>query len=157
MLTAMPMNQAEAANPLQRVGDVLQIAVPVYAFGLAMNEQGHEGMKQFAYTLISSQLTVHILKVTTNQKRPCYKEGDKKNSFPSGHTSAAFLGATFIHKRYGFKKAIIPYGAAILTGISRVQAKKHHVRDVIVGALISGFWTACFVDRKDNLTLAVDE
>ena len=75
MLTAMPMNQAEAANPLQRVGDVLQIAVPVYAFGLAMNEQGHEGMKQFAYTLISSQLTVHILKVTTNQKRPCPKKG----------------------------------------------------------------------------------
>jgi membrane-associated phospholipid phosphatase len=144
---------------LQKAGDILQFAVPAYAFGLAMCEENKDGVKQFAYSIISSQTTVHVLKQVTQQKRPCFKEGDKKSSFPSGHASSAFAGATFIHKRYGFKKAIIPYGAAILTGVSRVKAKKHHVRDVVAGALISGFWTMCFVDRldkKDGMVLTSD-
>lgn len=147
------------ADSLQKAGDILQFAVPAYAFGLAMCEENKDGVKQFAYSIISSQTTVHVLKQVTQQKRPCFKEGDKKSSFPSGHASSAFAGATFIHKRYGFKKAIIPYGAAILTGVSRVKAKKHHVRDVVAGALISGFWTMCFVDRldkKDGMVLTSD-
>jgi hypothetical protein len=41
--------------------------------------------------------------------------------------------------------------------VSRIQAKKHHVRDVVAGAIISGLWTMCFVDRKENLVLSVDE
>jgi membrane-associated phospholipid phosphatase len=148
------------ADSLKKAGDILQFAIPVYAFGLAMCEENKDGVKQFAYGIISSQVTVHALKQVTQQKRPCFREGDKKNSFPSGHASSAFAGATFIHKRYGFRKAIIPYGAAILTGVSRVKAKKHHVRDVVAGALISGFWTMCFVDRldkKEGVALTSDE
>ncbi|MDR3273916.1 MAG: phosphatase PAP2 family protein [Puniceicoccales bacterium] len=129
---ALPIGQLRA-NSLQKVGDVLQFVVPAYAFGLAMREETNEGVKQFGCSLASSQATVHVLKKVTNQKRPCFREGDKRNSFPSGHTSSAFLGATFIHRRYGFNQAIIPYGAAILTGVSRVQAKKRHVRDVVAG------------------------
>jgi membrane-associated phospholipid phosphatase len=98
VLLALPNGQLQA-NSLQKAGDALQFVVPAYAFGLAMREETNEGIKQFAYSLISSQVTVHVLKKVTNQKRPCFKEGDKKNSFPSGHTSSAFAGATFVHKR----------------------------------------------------------
>jgi membrane-associated phospholipid phosphatase len=159
IFVAIPTTQV-GADSLQKVGDILQFAVPAYAFGLTLGEENKEGLKQFTYSIVTSQITVHVLKSMTNQKRPCYKEGDKKNSFPSGHASSAFAGAAFIHKRYGFRKAIIPYGAAILTGVSRVKAKKHHVRDVVAGALISGFWTMCFVDRldkKEGFVLSSDE
>jgi membrane-associated phospholipid phosphatase len=141
------------ANTFQQVGDVLQFAVPVYAFGLSCGEEGYDGSKQFIYSLAASQLCVHVLKETTQQKRPNYQEGDKKKSFPSGHTSSAFVGASFIHRRYGFKQAVVPYGLAIATGISRVQAKKHHVRDVIAGAVISCLWSWYFVEKRTNVTV----
>jgi membrane-associated phospholipid phosphatase len=135
------------------MGDILQFAIPVYAFGLSRGEEGYEGTKQFIYSLAASQLSVHVLKQTTHQKRPDYKEGDKKHSFPSGHTSSAFNGASFIHRRYGFRQAMIPYGLAIATGMSRIQAKKHHPRDVIVGAAISCLWTWYFVEKKTNVVV----
>ncbi|MDR2777147.1 MAG: phosphatase PAP2 family protein [Puniceicoccales bacterium] len=138
---------------LQKIGDVLQFAIPVYAFGLSCGEEGYEGSKQFIYSLAASQLSVHILKETTHQKRPDYQEGNKKRSFPSGHTSSAFCGASFIHRRYGFRQAIVPYGLAIATGISRVQAKKHYIRDVIAGAAISCLWTWCLVEKKTNIII----
>ncbi|MDR1232668.1 MAG: phosphatase PAP2 family protein [Puniceicoccales bacterium] len=144
------------ANNFQRMGDILQFAVPVYAFGLSCGEEGYEGTKQFIYSLAGSQLCVHVLKETTHQKRPDYQEGRKKNSFPSGHTSSAFMGASFIHRRYGFRQAIVPYGLAIATGISRVQAKKHYTRDVIAGAAISCLWTWFCVERRTNIIVDSD-
>ncbi|MDR0742288.1 MAG: phosphatase PAP2 family protein [Puniceicoccales bacterium] len=141
------------ADDFQQMGDILQFAIPVYAFGLSRGEERYEGTKQFIYSLTASQLTVHVLKETTYQKRPDYQEGRKKNSFPSGHASSAFSGASFIHRRYGFKQAIIPYGLAIATGVSRVHAKKHYTRDVIVGAVISYLWTWCFVEKKTNIVV----
>ncbi|MDR1890721.1 MAG: phosphatase PAP2 family protein [Puniceicoccales bacterium] len=144
------------ANDFQTMGDILQFAIPAYAFGLSWQEEGYEGTKQFAYSLAASQLSVHVLKTVTHQKRPDYQEGNKKNSFPSGHAAGAFTGASFIHRRYGFKQAIIPYGLAIATGISRVQAKKHHVRDVVAGAIISCLWSWCFVEKKTNIIIDTD-
>lgn len=139
------------AISFQQTGDILQFVVPVYAFGLSRGEEECEGTKQFIYTLGASQLSVHVLKEITQQKRPNYQEGDKKRSFPSGHTSSAFCGASFIHRRYGFKQAVVPYGLAIATGVSRVQAKKHHVRDVIAGAVISYLWSWYLVEKKTNI------
>ncbi|MDR1401806.1 MAG: phosphatase PAP2 family protein [Puniceicoccales bacterium] len=146
------------ANSLQQAGDILQFVIPTYAFGVSCYKKDFQGSKQFLYALGSSALTVHALKITTNEKRPNFCPGDKRISFPSGHTSAAFLGATFIHRRYGFKQAIIPYGLAALTGYSRVQAKKHHVHDVLAGALISGICTWIFVDEKGGgISVSSDE
>ncbi|MDR1413860.1 MAG: phosphatase PAP2 family protein [Puniceicoccales bacterium] len=145
------------ADSLKDAGDILQIAVPAYAFGVTCLQKDYEGSKQFAYALGSSALTTHALKVATNEKRPNYKEGDKKRSFPSGHTAGAFLGAAFIHRRYGFKQAIIPYGFSILTGYSRVQAKKHHVHDVVAGAAISYICAWIFVSPKSSISVSSDE
>ena len=78
-----------------------------------------------------------MLKHTVRRERP---DGSDTNSFPSGHTSASFQGASFIHFRYGLKYAIIPYLGAAFVGYSRVQADKHYVSDVLAGAAIgAGF------------------
>ncbi len=122
-----------------------------------MSESDYTGAKQWTYSVLSSQLTSELLKKATKRKRPDYKEGDKRDSFPSGHTASAFSGATFIHKRYGLKQAIIPYTMAGFVGYSRVQAKRHHKTDVIAGALISSFYTWIFVDKENNnLSLTTD-
>jgi membrane-associated phospholipid phosphatase len=85
-----------------------------------------------------------LLKYTIREKRP---DSDNRDSFPSGHTASAFSGASFIHKRYGIKQAIVPYILATFTGYSRVKENKHHIRDVIAGAVISSAFSLYFADK----------
>ena len=65
-----------------------------------------------------------------------------KFSFPSGHTSAAFMMATLIG--YFFPLLFIPlYSWAVLVGCSRVMLGVHFPTDTLVGALL-GVSTAIF-------------
>ena len=43
------------------------------------------------------------------------------DAFPSGHTSAAFSGASFIQRRYGWKYGKYAYILAAVVGVSRVD------------------------------------
>ena len=80
------------------------------------------------------------------------------NSFPSGHTSAAFSGATFIHKRYGFNKACPIYIVASFVGYSRVYAEKHYWEDVLAGAILAGINTWIFTSPLlDNAGASIQE
>lgn len=143
------------ASTLTRLGDYTQVIVPAYAFGLAMNEDGWTGAQQFALSLASTEIAVYGLKAIIKEQRPNKKDN---NSFPSGHTASAFSGATFIHKRYGIKQAIIPYILAAFTGYTRIAGEKHHWHDVIAGAAISGAATWIFVSKYNlGATISPDE
>ena len=69
---------------------------------------------------------------------------------PSGHTAAAFSGASFIQRRYGWRYSLPAYGAAAFVAYSRVAAEKHHVEDVIVGALLGIGSTYLFTKHLDE-------
>jgi membrane-associated phospholipid phosphatase len=143
---------ANSTDNIEMLGDYLQVIVPSIALGLAMNEDDYEGIKQLGYSFVSAQITVYGLKNVVEEKRP---QGNGDGSFPSGHTTGAFSGAAFIHKRYGFKKAIIPYTLSAFVGYSRIQAKKHWTHDVICGALISYLYAYLFVDNITNNKLNI--
>ncbi len=83
--------------------------IPAYALGLSVAEEGTEGVAELSKTFLFTQTTTELIKGIVKEKRPNYKKGDRKDSFPSGHTAAAFSGASFIHRRYGIKQAILPY------------------------------------------------
>ena len=73
---------------------------------------------------------------------------DKHYSFPSGHTSMSFTGASLIclhHAELGLYgqagDTIACAGgmlAASMTGLSRIAADKHYLSDVLSGALLGG-------------------
>ena len=141
---------ARSSDVIEHIGDVLEVALPSYALGMAVSEDDWTGVLQLGYSFGATMITVHGIKSIFDVYRP---DGSDNKSFPSGHTASAFSGATFIHKRYGIKQAAIPYALAAFTGYSRVHADKHFWDDVIVGAAISGLFTWIFVDRYEKLRI----
>jgi len=123
-----------AKGGVEKTGDLLQVLIPAVGLGATFfYEEGDEGTIQFAKSLVASQIITRGLKLAINKTRP---NGECCNSFPSGHTSVAFMGATFIQKRYGWKYAVPAYLGAAFVGYSRVQSDKHFTEDVLAAAAI---------------------
>ena len=90
--------------------------------------------------------TTHALKFVVDRERP---NGSGK-SFPSGHTASAFLGASYLHYRYGWEYALPAYAAAAIVGYSRVEADEHHWEDVVAGAAIANLSAYVLTDELDE-------
>lgn len=112
-------------------GDMIQILVPATGLFATWMYDDLEGAKQLTYSLGSTVATVHVLKVAIGRNRP---DNSAWNSFPSGHTAAAFSGAAFLQTRYGAAWGIPAYTAASFVGLSRLYANKHYAGDVVSGA-----------------------
>lgn len=78
---------------------------------------------------------VNGIKYTASELRP---DGSTHNSWPSGHTATAFVGATILHKEYGLTRSpwysIAGYTVATATGVMRVLNNRHWISDVLSGA-----------------------
>ena len=78
---------------------------------------------------------VNGIKYTASELRP---DGSTHNSWPSGHTATAFVGATILHKEYGLTRSpwysIAGYSVATATGVMRVLNNRHWISDVLSGA-----------------------
>ena len=117
----------------ETLGDNLQITLPVSAFASTFIwKDNQKAQSQFIKSMGTSFIVTHGLKILINKERP----NGGHYSFPSGHTSAAFTGAAFIDKRYGYKVGVPAYLLASFVGWSRVNANKHDYYDVMGGAII---------------------
>lgn len=78
--------------------------------------------------------TVHILKSSTHQIRP---DQSDFQSFPSGHTATAFMGAELVYQEYKNQSiwyGVSAYAIAGITGYMRIYNDKHWITDVAAGA-----------------------
>jgi len=91
---------------------------------LGNNERALRVSKALLKGLIINAIATQGLKYTILQKRP---SGGARNSFPSGHTSNAFITATIISRMYDWNwKVSIPfYLTASFVGISRLEGDDH--------------------------------
>jgi len=113
-------------------GNVIYLAA---GLGLPLVEDGSHGgvhTARVADALVVTGAITEGLKALTREKRP---DTDEHNSFPSGHTSAAFTVAT-VESAMHPKQGALWFAGATAIGLSRVKLKRHHVQDVVVGALI---------------------
>lgn len=74
---------------------------------------------------------VNALKYTVCEMRP---DGSRRNSFPSGHTATAFVGAELVRMEYGNGWGAAAYGVAVASGVLRVYNERHWCHDVLAGA-----------------------
>tara|TARA_B100001750_G_C15307386_1_gene495407 strand:+ start:162 stop:698 length:537 start_codon:yes stop_codon:yes gene_type:complete len=137
----------------RKIGDVLQVALPLTAISSTYYMKDMDGFKSFLKSYMITAGSTYLLKITTHKRRP---DGSNYLSFPSGHTSAAFAGASFVHFRYGFKYSIPLYFLASFTGYSRVESKKHYVEDVVAGAglaILSSWYFTSPYSKKYSFNL----
>lgn len=140
------------------IDDVSQYAP--FASVYTLNAAGVKGRNNFkdrtvilgtAYLIMGT--TVNILKNTGTVERP---DGSSNNSFPSGHTATAFMGAEFLFQEY--KDVSVWYGVtgyvvAAGTGFFRMYNHRHWLTDVAAGAGIGilstkiAYWTHPFVKK----------
>ncbi|MBW8183493.1 phosphatase PAP2 family protein [Shewanella nanhaiensis] len=130
------------SGTISDVGDWMQLLLPAAGFAGSLWIDDTEGAWQLAKGATTTAVATHSLKFAFGRLRP---DGTSYNSFPSGHTSAAFSGAAYIHHRYGNTWGIPAYGLASFVGASRVWANRHYLDDVMAGGSIavlsSLYWT----------------
>ncbi|MEJ2113656.1 MAG: phosphatase PAP2 family protein [Flavobacteriaceae bacterium] len=79
-------------------------------------------------------IVVQGMKYSIAEPRP---DGSSNNSFPSGHTATAFMGAHIFHKEYKHRSpfySIAGYTLATFTGVFRQLNNRHWISDVFAGA-----------------------
>ena len=74
-----------------------------------------------------------VLKAVVSRERP---NGSNDRSFPSGHTSNAFVLASVADAHYGKNVGIPAYLLASLVGVSRLRSNAHWLSDVLAGAAL---------------------
>ena len=126
---------------------------PLYALiiSIVYGSQGYSAYLQgILLAFLIERLIYFVVKNSLKRNRP---EAALKNfrsiitpsdqfSFPSGHTSAAFMMATLLS--FHFPSLLIPlYCWATLVGCSRVVLGVHFPTDILVGSIL-GIGTALF-------------
>lgn len=112
-------------------------AAAVYALDLCGVRGRHEAMDQtilFGTAGVLMGITVNTLKHTTRVERP---DGFALNSFPSGHTAMAFVGAELLRREYWDVSpwiGVAGYAVAAGTGFFRMYNNRHWLTDVLAGA-----------------------
>jgi membrane-associated phospholipid phosphatase len=112
-------------------------ALAVYGLGAAGVQGKHSLGQQTVLLLLSGALANGVslgLKGTVGELRP---DGTTPNSFPSGHTTNAFVAAEFLHQEYKHRSgwySVAGYSVAGATGVMRMLNNRHWLSDVLAGA-----------------------
>jgi hypothetical protein len=145
-------------NSSTHIDDYLQYAPVLATYGLEVfGIRGKNNFKDKTIILGTSYIlmgiTVNVLKRTTCELRP---DNSKYNSFPSGHTTTAFMSAEFMYQEY--KDHSIWYGVsgyviASTVGVLRMYNNRHWFTDVVAGAGIgilstkAAYWLAPKINK----------
>lgn len=134
-----------AADPFEQFGTAMKYGLPLAAAACAADQ---DRLEDFAVRGFLQTALVWGMKEFFDGAPIARRPSGEGKGFPSGHTGAAFFGAgdlagkCFEDKPWAGAAA---YGAAGLTGWSRVHAGEHTVEQVFTGALIGvSFGAASF-------------
>lgn len=143
------------------IDNVLQYVPTVAVFGLKVCgvKTGTSWKKRLTVSVASFAVNAGVtyaLKRTIHERRP---DGTDNRSFPSGHTSIAFCGATsLMHEYYKVSPwiGVAGYAVATTVAVDRVRRNRHHWGDVVAGAAIgclsaeAGYFIGDLILGKDK-------
>jgi len=134
-------NEIREDNPTFRtkIDNYLQWmpAASVFALDAAGVKMEHTPLQHAALALMAGAImsgTTFAVKNSTARIRP---DSTEHNSFPSGHTANAFLGAEILHQELKNTHPLLSYSGYVVasaTGVLRMYNNRHWFSDVIAGA-----------------------
>jgi membrane-associated phospholipid phosphatase len=139
---------------------VIPVTAAFYLAGvLTDNAKARQTGLLGAEALVDGLVVFEVLKLATERQRPLVDGGHGQffhggDSFPSGHTMAAFALASVIAHEYRNKKMVpvIAYGLATLVGAARFSARQHFASDVVAAGAIGWFvGTYVFETNQDTV------
>jgi len=136
----------------EKAGDVLRFALPAAALAVTLRREDREGRKQLYRSFAVNVGATLLLKAVVDDERP---DGSDDDAFPSGHTSMAFQGAAFLHRRYGARKAWPAYVAAAFVGWTRLDSDEHDETDVLAGAALGTATAFLLADRAERAEVGI--
>lgn len=125
----------------------------VYGLSLLGAKAKHDYVDRTMVLAVSAATmatAVNVIKHTVKEPRP---DSGARNSFPSGHTATAFMGAEIVREEYGWAYGSAAYGVATLIGVARLYNERHWMTDVLAGAGIGilsarvGYWLLPWTSR----------
>jgi undecaprenyl-diphosphatase len=173
----IPFFDRWAVNPyseaLDDAGTVLQLAAMAAPAVLAASDSDQwltVGVMYVQSALVAGGLK-NTLKGLADRNRPYMytdepslegiADGDRLNSFPSGHAAYAFNGAVFTSVVFSeyfpdspWKTPVIAgsMSLAVATAVLRIESGNHFASDVLAGAVIGGLtgWLVPRLHRRDS-------
>ena len=127
------------------------------AAGLKGRTKPHQQLLLYALGNITAAAIVQPIKRIIGRERP--NKSDFR-SFPSGHTSTAFVAAEFLHQEFGHHSpwiSVAGYATAAATGYLRLYNNQHWLGDVLAGAAIGMastklvYWIKREINKKKKL------
>lgn len=149
-----------------KTDNYLQVAPVFVLYGL--KAAGIESKHSIGRMITSHAATVALMFPLTRSLKSLFKvqrpDSSRKNSFPSGHTTTAFMTATMLHKEYGYLSPWVTvgsYSCATATGFMRMANNRHWYSDVLCGAGIGmlttefGYWIGDLLFKDKGLNVHV--
>ena len=133
-LSALGLSKTGIDNYLQY--SPIMLSYGLGALGLKSEYSMAERTERLGLSFAVMGLMVNTMKYSFREMRP---DGSRRNSFPSGHTATAFMGAELLYLEYRHTAPLIAYTgfvAATLTGYLRIYNNRHYLNDVIGGACV---------------------
>ncbi|MDE6360108.1 MAG: phosphatase PAP2 family protein [Muribaculaceae bacterium] len=143
--------QSQLANktgqPRTEVDDYIQYAPMLASYAIYFcGVKGEHNLLDRTIILAMSYATFavvnHTMKFAFSEQRP---NSGALNSFPSGHTGTAFVGAEFLRREYWHTNkwiGVAGYACAVAVAYMRVYNNRHWINDVVGGAAIGYMSTA---------------
>lgn len=111
--------------------------ISVYGLSLAGAKAKHSYYERTLITATSylaMGIMVNAVKLAVSEQRP---NSSATNSFPSGHSATAFMGAELVRKEYWDSSPAYGIGAYMIAcgiGFLRIYNDRHWANDIIAGA-----------------------
>lgn len=120
-----------------------------YLAGRALKSDRLEsfGSDLFRAQVINGAITLGM-KALVNRRRP---DGTPWG-YPSGHTSVSFASAAVVYRHFGPFVGVPAFVVSTYIGLSRLQANKHYLSDVVAGAALGGYIGYKIAGRSEGKT-----
>ncbi len=142
LAAASPAVAADAG--LRKAGNILDIALPVSAAGVALAHRDWKGFGEFVVAAGLTVGTTYALRELVRIRRPDHSDF---RSFSPPDLALADSSADFLWDRYGWQYGIPAYAARFVSSYALTDNKKNHWYDTVASAAVAYGFNYAIVTR----------